>query len=146
MGNGNKRVHETTSTETEETTVHTHHVMDIVYTEVDTLIAQDKMSVILFYSKTCGPCVATTPHYEAASNFFVSKTNNIQFAKITAWDPPEQMEYCKQKWDVAGVPHIKIFYQGHLINDRKGGCNLDTLKDVVKESIDKVFKQHRVKV
>lgn len=101
----------------------------------------DDVRIIMFFGSTCGPCKATMPNYEAVSNYYNSKTNKIQFYKINAWEPEEQAQYCSEIWGIQGVPNFKAFCHGHLILEKSGGGDEQTMNKFVHDVIDEVFKR-----
>lgn len=101
----------------------------------------NNMHVVMFYGQNCGPCKATMPYYEAVSKFFTEKNAPINFHRIHAWEPGEQTEYCKNVWNVNGVPHFKVFYQGQIVSIREGGGDEPAMNKFVLDCIDEVFKR-----
>lgn len=97
--------------------------------------------VVMFYGPTCGPCKATMPNYEIASDFYNKKTNRIKFFKINAWEPQEQAKYCNEVWNIQGVPHFKAFCRGEMILDKVGGGDEEMMKKFIHDIIDEAFKK-----
>lgn len=107
----------------------------------------DSMHVVMFYGSTCGPCKATMPHYEKVAEHFINQGINIKFHRIDAWNPPEQRDYCKNVWDVTGVPTFKFFNKGLQLLSKSGGGDFDTLKSGVEEFFNKIkFDPNSMKV
>lgn len=98
--------------------------------------------IVMFYGATCGPCKATTPHYEAVSNLFESMPIEIKFFKINAWEPPEQREFVSQVYGVGGVPHFRAFFRGQFLIDKVGGGDETAMKKFTYDVIDEVFKRY----
>jgi thiol-disulfide isomerase/thioredoxin len=125
-------------------------VTEISMHDVDTILtsAQEnkRVTVIMFYGETCGPCKATMPFYEQTSEFFQDVGAKFDFYRINAWNPPDQYEYCKTMWGIKGVPQFKIFYNYAVLIDRAGGGDFETLKSAFMEAVDTVFKQYGDKV
>lgn len=96
--------------------------------------------IVMFYGPGCGPCKATIPNYETASDFFETRGAKMKFFKINAWEPVEQANYCREKWGVEGVPHFKAFCKGTVIKERVGGGDEPTMKQFIHEVIDEAFK------
>jgi thiol-disulfide isomerase/thioredoxin len=125
-------------------------VTEITMHELDELIEYGSKSlhltVVMFYGPTCGPCKATLPFYEEASNYYHSLGANISFYRINAWEPEEQMTYCREKWKINGVPQFKVFYDKNIVFDRAGGGDLEMLRDLINESIDTCFKEYGARI
>jgi len=96
--------------------------------------------VVMFYGPGCGPCKATIPNYELASNFFEERGARIRFFKINAWEPAEQANYCRETWGVEGVPHFKVFCKGQLIKEKIGGGDEPAMRQFMQEIVDEAFK------
>lgn len=109
-------------------------------------IPDDDVRIIMFYGSTCGPCKATMPHYEAASDFFESKGAKIQFFRFNAWEPTEQAVYCKDVWKIEGVPTFKAFCRGQQIKEKIGGGDEPTMKAFIQDVIDEAFKIFQEKI
>jgi thiol-disulfide isomerase/thioredoxin len=147
MGNGNQPVPEIGQEQSQtdaESKLHSIH--DVTSAELEAILDGDDMIVVMFYAKACGPCRATMPHYEDISTFFTTRSSNIQLTRMTAWQPPEQAQYCRDTWGVKGVPHFKIFYKRNIVHDRAGGGDAATLKTMLTSAIDTIFKQYGVKI
>ncbi len=95
--------------------------------------------VVMFYGPTCGPCKATMPHYEATSEFFTERGARIKFFKINAWEPAEQANYCRETWNIEGVPHFKAFCKGEQLIEKVGGGDEPTMKAFIQEVVDTAF-------
>lgn len=106
----------------------------------------DNMHIVMFYGETCGPCKATMPHYEAASNFFESRDAKIKFHRINAWAPEEQAKYVREVWQIKGVPNFKAFYGGEIVHERQGGGDEDAMKKYISEAIGEAFKRFNVRL
>lgn len=96
--------------------------------------------VVMFYGPTCGPCKATMPNYELVSNFFEERGARMRFFKINAWEPAEQANYCRETWNVEGVPHFKVFCKGQVIKEKVGGGDEPTLRQFMQDVVDEAFK------
>lgn len=107
------------------------------------LQSDDYLHVVMFYGITCGPCKATMPYYEACATFFLGLNAKMKFHKINAWEPEEQKVYCKDVWDIGGVPTFKIFYKGENILTRIGGGDEIALLAFLQEAVDIAFKSHK---
>jgi thiol-disulfide isomerase/thioredoxin len=103
--------------------------------------ADTDLRVVMFYGPTCGPCKATMPHYETASQFFTERNARIKFLKINAWEPVEQANYCRETWKVEGVPHFKVFCKGEQLTERVGGGDEPTMMKFIHDGIDEAFKR-----
>lgn len=103
-------------------------------------VEDSDVRIVMFYGPTCGPCKATMPNYEIASNFFEERGARIQCFKINAWEPAEQANYCRETWGVEGVPHFKAFYKGKMLKEKVGGGDEPTMKQFIHEVIDETFK------
>lgn len=114
--------------------------------EAKSIFVPDRMSVIMFYGPTCGPCKATLPHYELASDFYASLNAKMDCYKINAWEPQEQAEYCKTVWEINGVPHFKIFYNENEIHKKNGGGDLMEMKKLIHIGIDECFKLYGARI
>lgn len=95
--------------------------------------------VIMFFGSTCGPCKATMPYYEAASDFFQSRNCKIQFYRINAWEPEEQREFCNAK-GINGVPHFKVYHNATLLTEKIGGGDEQHMRNFLHEIVDLTFK------
>jgi thiol-disulfide isomerase/thioredoxin len=111
-----------------------------------TTVSDNDMRVVMFFGSTCGPCIATRPHYEESANFFTEKTSRIKFFRINAWEPEEQKVYCTEIWGVQGVPHFKIFCRGEQVIEKIGGGDTPTMMKFIHEGIDEVFKRFGDKI
>lgn len=120
-----------------------HMITEITKHEMEKgLPTPDKdIRIVMFFGSTCGPCKATMPHYETASNFYNSKTDRIQFYRINAWEPEEQAKYCAEIWGVQGVPNFKAFCRGEVILEKTGGGDEPTMKKFIHDVIDEAFKR-----
>ena len=98
----------------------------------------DCMHVVMFYGTTCGPCKATMPHYEDISNHYEKLDMKIKFHRIDAWTPEEQAEYCKEVWEIQGVPTFKIFYGGHVLHNHTGGGDYKKLHEIFEFCINRI--------
>lgn len=117
-------------------------VTEISKIQIDQGVFEQKniMHVIMFYGNTCGPCKNTMPFYDEAAEKYVQKTDKIKFFKIHAWEE-EYGQYYKEVWDINGVPHFRIMFNGQAVYHRNGGGDLNTMMKVVHDGIDEVFKQ-----
>lgn len=104
------------------------------------------LRILMFFGSTCGPCKATMPNYEAASDYFDALNAPVKCFKINAWEPAEQMTYCNDVWKIQGVPTFKAFFNGEVIIDRQGGGDEVAMKNFIHECIDEVFKRFGVKL
>jgi len=108
--------------------------------------ADDYLRIVMFFGSTCGPCKATMPNYELATEYYSNLTTNIKFYKINAWEPPEQAEFCKESFSIEGVPHFKAFCRGEQVTEKTGGGDENTMKEFIKTCIDETFKKFGVKI
>jgi len=106
----------------------------------------DIMRVVMFYGARCGPCKATMPNYEAVAEHYTLTNTPILFYKINAWEPAEQAQYCRDTWNIKGVPHFKVFCKGNIIMIREGGGDEPTMKQFIVDCIDEAFKQLGVRI
>jgi thiol-disulfide isomerase/thioredoxin len=106
----------------------------------------DNMHIVMFFGTTCGPCKATMPHYEAASDFFEERNAKIRFHRINAWEPQDQAKYVKEIWQVEGVPNFKAFFHGEVVHERRGGGDTDAMKKFISEAIGEAFKRFNVRL
>lgn len=106
----------------------------------------NEVRIVMFYGPTCGPCKATMPHYEIASEFFTNRGAKMQMFKINAWEPAEQANYCRETWKVEGVPHFKAFCRGQVIKEKVGGGDEPTMKAFMQEVVDEAFKIFQEKI
>jgi thiol-disulfide isomerase/thioredoxin len=109
-------------------------------------IDDGKVRLVMFYGPTCGPCKATMPHYEEVSDFFQSRGANIECLKINAWEPAEQATYCRETWNINGVPTFKAFCHGQQIVEKVGGGDLPTMQKFMHDIVDEVFKRFQEKI
>lgn len=122
-------------------------VTEISMTELMTYPSpKDQLVVVMFFGSTCGPCKATMPFYEEATEYFVNLNHKIKSVKINAWEPAEQATYCKETWNVQGVPHFKAFCGGKEVSHKIGGGNLDSMKEFIEFSMNEAFKQLNVRL
>lgn len=108
-----------------------------MYTIEDFLLKNAKVPVIvMFYGANCGPCKATMPNYEVAAQTHTNnKISKTKFAKLHNWENQDTSNFCKEKWQVSGVPGFRSFYQGKIIVTREGGGNLDTMEGYIENTI-----------
>lgn len=106
----------------------------------------EALHVVMFYGATCGPCKATMPFYEQLAEYISHKTQNVKFYRINAWEPDIQKDYCRDHWNIEGVPHFKCFFNENLIESHEGGGDLKELSQFLIEVIDKIFKDYGVKI
>jgi thiol-disulfide isomerase/thioredoxin len=104
------------------------------------------MRVVMFFGETCGPCKATMPNYELASNFYEERNALVKCFRLNAWQPEEQKKYCDEVWKITGVPTFKTFYKGNLILEKVGGGDEEAMRQFIHEGIDQVFKQFGEKI
>lgn len=109
-------------------------------------VEDNDVRVVMFYGASCGPCKATMPHYESASDFFESKGAKMKFFRINAWEPAEHVTYCRETWGVTGVPTFKVFFRGKEIKEKVGGGDEATMKKFFVDIVDDVFVQHKEKI
>lgn len=108
--------------------------------------ADSYVRVVMFYGSTCGPCKATMPNYESASDFFESRGAKMKFFRINAWEPADQAMYCREIWNVEGVPTFKVFFRGQVIKEKVGGGDENTMKKFFIDIVDEVFNTFKEKV
>lgn len=106
----------------------------------------DDVRVVMFYGPTCGPCKATMPHYDTASQFFIKRGARIKFYKINAWEPIEQAHYCRETWKVEGVPHFKAFCRGEQLIEKVGGGDEPTMKAFLQDVVDAAFTRFQERI
>jgi thiol-disulfide isomerase/thioredoxin len=106
----------------------------------------DDVRIVMFYGPTCGPCKATMPHYESTSEFFESRGARIKFYRINAWEPAEQAVYCKETWNVEGVPTFKAFCRGEQIKEKVGGGDEPTMKKFIIDVVDEAYLKFKEKI
>ena len=123
-------------------------VSDITMQEIINIgsVDDDDVRILMFYGPGCGPCKATMPNYEAASNFYLEKGARIQFYRINAWEPAEQAEFCKKNWNINGVPTFKAFFRSQEVFEKVGGGDEPTMKQFVQNVIDEVFKRFQERI
>lgn len=102
--------------------------------------------IVMFYGPMCGPCKATMPHYEAAAEFFVGKGARMQCFRINAWEPVEQLAYCKETWGINGVPHFKAFCRGEQLIEKVGGGDEATMRKFMQDVVDAAFTRFQEKI
>lgn len=85
--------------------------------------------VVMFYGDKCGPCTATMPNYEAIAQLHHDeKRSKIRFARYHNWENQEHKDLSK-RWDVAGVPGFRMFYNNEIIARREGGGPPEALEN-----------------
>lgn len=104
------------------------------------------MRIVMFFGATCGPCKATMPNYEAASDFFQERNALVKCFKINSWEPEDQKKYCEDVWQIKGVPTFKTFYKGEMILEKVGGGDETTMRKFIHDGIDEVFKKFGDKI
>lgn len=119
----------------------TMHNFDDVLKNNESLV-----KIVMFFGPTCGPCKATMPHYEAATEFFQSMGCKLECFRINAWEPQDQKEYCNIVWKVQGVPHFKAFFKGNLVTERIGGGDESYMRSFLHEVVDITFKNFGEKI
>jgi thiol-disulfide isomerase/thioredoxin len=95
----------------------------------------NSIHVVMFYGPTCGPCKATMPNYELVANLFEGKPIQINFFKINAWEPVEQLQFCKETYGINGVPHFKVFCRGEEIKQKSGGGDEPIMREFINDAI-----------
>jgi hypothetical protein len=86
------------------------------------------------------------PFYDQVSDHFQNLGAKIYFYKINAWEPTEQMEYCKTTWNINGVPQFKAFFNKQIVLDNAGGGDFNMLYNLFSQAIDNTFRIHGVKI
>ncbi|KAL3142307.1 hypothetical protein ABBQ38_002649 [Trebouxia sp. C0009 RCD-2024] len=77
-------------------------------------IASDKLSVLDFTAKWCGPCKMMAPEYEKMSKEFPQAS----FYKIDIDNPDVQTSVSKH--DISGVPTFKLLRNGSVVAELTG--------------------------
>lgn len=90
--------------------------------DLDQYINSDKLTVIDFSAKWCGPCRMISPYFVELSQ--QSDFSNVQFLKIDVDD----VEAAAQKYEVEAMPTFVFIKNGREIEDaRLTGASKDRL-------------------
>ncbi len=101
----------------------------------------DYMHVVMFYGVSCNPCKFTMPFYEEVSKALTEAGARIKFYKFHVWESDETKQFCREKFNVQGVPHFKAFTYGNVVQDKIGGGNKEDLTQFIQNAIDVSFKE-----
>lgn len=89
---------------------------------------QDKTVLAYFWASWCGPCRLVSPSINwAAENY----SDHLKVVKLEVDASPETVAQLK----VEGVPALRIFKQGELINSYEGAIGKEKLKEFIEEVI-----------
>lgn len=89
---------------------------------------QDKTVLAYFWASWCGPCRLVSPSINwAAENY----SDRLKVVKLEVDASPETVAQLK----VEGVPALRIFKQGELINSYEGAIGKEKLKEFIEEVI-----------
>lgn len=83
------------------------------------LLQKDILHIIMFYGENCGPCKATTPHYETLAGKHTSDI--VKFYRFHQWENDEYKKHGETFWGVTGVPSFKVVYNGETVLSKVGG-------------------------
>ena len=95
------------------------------------------LHVVMHYGVNCGPCKNTMPHYEHVEAHFVDfKVTNVRFYKFHHWEKSYKDFIQDHNLQTKGVPTLKYFYFGDVINETAGGySDSDVLKRAITDTI-----------
>lgn len=94
----------------------------------DEVINENQTVLAYFWASWCGPCRLVSPSINwAAENY----SDRLKVVKLEVDTNPETVANCK----VEGVPALRVFKQGEIINSLEGAIGKDKLKEFIETSI-----------
>ncbi|MBD2329050.1 thioredoxin family protein [Alkalinema sp. FACHB-956] len=88
------------------------------------VLKADKPVLVYFWAAWCGPCRLMAPLVEAIAN---SYSDRLKVIKMEVDPNPESVALCK----VEGVPALRFFRGGELLNQHEGAIPKQKLEDLV---------------
>ena len=79
------------------------------------------LHIVMYYGKTCGPCVLTKPTLEMVEQYFSSLDAKIKFYSFHCWQDDHRAFLAEHNMTMKGVPTFVAYYQGENIFQRSGG-------------------------
>jgi thioredoxin len=97
--------------------------------EFDLKVIKSDIPVIVdFYADWCGPCKIFGPVFKETSG---SWKNKVRFVKVNV-DKAREIAF---KYQIRGIPAIRIFKAGALVNSSSGYMNSEELNKLIKNNI-----------
>ncbi|RYY58413.1 MAG: TlpA family protein disulfide reductase, partial [Chitinophagaceae bacterium] len=86
---------------------------------------KDKVVLVEFWFKSCGPCIKAMPKYNALQDKY--KDQGFELVTVNLEDPVEDLDFFYKKYP----PHYRMLYQGLALFNSLGfeGCPSSVLVD-----------------
>ena len=98
--------------------------------EFQTLIKEDKPTIIDFWASWCMPCKMLGPIFEEVAE----EMPEANFAKLSTEEQPE----IAQQNEVTGIPCIIIFHKGEEVNRLTGLMPKERLKESLQSILNEI--------
>lgn len=96
------------------------------------LVEKNKLNVIDFWAKWCGPCLRIAPEFENWSK----KYTNVNFFKIDVDQSKELTEYFK----IECMPTF-LFIKDNILIDKVEGANRDKIEKIIINNLEVIEKE-----
>lgn len=102
----------------------------------------NRLSVVMHYGATCGPCKGTMPHYEAVADHFNQYAiHKVQFFRFHHWEKDYKQFIEDRNLHTPGVPTFKFFFLGETVEEiTRPFNNPDVIKKVILTVVEAVDK------
>lgn len=100
---------------------------NVINTEFETLINENKIVFIDFWADWCAPCKQFSVIYEQISERFPQ----IKFAKVNIEAEQDLADF----FEIRSIPHLMVFKEGIVIYSNAGSMPASTLNELVEQAI-----------
>ncbi|MCY9517080.1 thioredoxin [Paenibacillus apiarius] len=98
--------------------------VELTDSTIEAFIQDKKLVLIDFWAPWCGPCRMLAPTLDRLAE---ELGDRAIIAKVNVDSNP----YAAIKYQVQGIPNLKLFYEGKEVGGFVGGQPLETLKSAV---------------